>query len=325
MKNEGLNDLFIKELQERFNRNADLINYLVEILNIEREAAYRRVTGKVCCSANEMGKICRELNISLDGLLFADKDFNSLPVTLEKPITYLSIDSICDKIDDCIGMLKYMTLSSTSRVEYGCLSHRMPYEFIYHSPLMWKFFCFMLGHTFVRSENFNHFSSWQVPARLAAIPLSYPDIFRFGSCLYIWDSNIVWNFCKDLNLLQDMLVITDNEKEAIKDELRMILSNIEHTLNGTRTPEINLPEEAEFYVAQNNIGSTSIYCGSDESNYSSVETNYSYTVTKNNPRVFSGVREWMHSFKPICMLISGSGRTARRIFFESQYRIIENA
>lgn len=82
---KDLHDDFIDELYRKIPKRVDLINLLSDILRLEKESIYRRLARKVNFSIREMGILAKELNISIDRLLYKEEEHQWLPVVLEYP------------------------------------------------------------------------------------------------------------------------------------------------------------------------------------------------------------------------------------------------
>ena len=322
MRKKDLHDEFVEELTRRIPRRVDLINFMADILKIEKESVYRRMSGKVNISIREMGILAEALNISLDSLVYKDEHVQWLPFVLETPMKSHSIDSLCEIMDFNFRQIGEVTRHAQG--ETGNVYNSIPLEFFIHSPLMTKFMFFKWGHYFVKSEEFNNFSTWEIPERLSAILPNYNEIYNFREAFYIWDSSIVWSLAKEIDNFHRMRIITTQEKDEIKHELSSLLLKLEQTLNGTHTPGIPLPSEMSFYVSSMNVGFTSGYFQSGSKHVFMFQTNFSFSMVENSPEAFARIKEWVKSLRSISTLLSQSGRIERRLFFDTQHKIIED-
>lgn len=322
MRKKDLHDEFIDELYKRIPRRADLINLASDILKLEKESIYRRLARKVNFSIREMGILAKELNISLDNLLYKNEDLQWLPFLLVAPLKLDSIDSLCDMLDRNLKRIKQITRDAPG--DMGSVYHTLPLELFIHSPLMMKFIFFKWGNYFVQSEEFSNFSQWKLPARLSAIPERYNDLYNFREAFYIWDYSLIWTLAKEIDNFYKMHIITTQEKEAIRNELDDILIKLEKTLNGTRVSSIPLAPETAFYVSSIDMGFTSCYYQSGKKNLALFQTNFSFSLIENSEEDFRKIKEWIKSFCHISTLLSQSGRLERRLFFNTQHKIIDD-
>ena len=107
------------------------------------------------------------------------------------------------------------------------------------------------------------------------------------------------------------------------NELKLILSQLEKTLNGTRTPRIPLPSETDFLVSSINVGFSSSYFFSGKKHLALFQTNFFFSMIQDSEDNFNKIKEWINSLCHISTLLSRSGRIERRLFFNTQYRIID--
>lgn len=321
MSREDLHDAFIGELSRKVPRRADLVNQIADILKLEKESVYRRMAGKVNFSVRETGILAQALNISLDSLLDRDRKVQWLPFVLASPMRLRSMDSFCDMIDR--NLEKIREINRGEPAETGNVYNSLPMEFFISSPLLTKFMFFKWGNYFVQSEEFNDFSAWRMPERLAAIPAKYGEIYNFREAFHIWDSSLIWTLGKEIVNFYRMHVITEAEKRDISHELKELLSRIEQGLNGTYVSDIPFPEELDFYVSSINVGFSSSYYASGDRQLALLQTNFSFSVIENSEDTFQQIKEWIRSFRNISTLLSRSGRIERRLFFENQHKIID--
>lgn len=322
MRKKDLHDEFIDELYKRIPRRAELINMTSDILKLEKESVYRRLARKVNFSIREMGILARELNMSLDSLLYKEKNLQWLPFILETPLRLNSIDSLCDMIDWNLNKIGNITREAAG--ETGSVYNALPLELFIYSPLMMKFMFFKWGNYFVQSEEFCNFSQWKLPQRLSSIPEKYNALHNFQEAFYIWDYSLIWTLSKEIDNFHKMHIITTQEKEDIRNELDNILIQLEKTLNGTRVSNIPLPPETAFYVSSINMGFTSCYFLSGKKHLAMLQTNFSFSMIENSEEDFKKIKEWIKSFCHISTLLSQSGRIERRLFFNAQHKIIND-
>ena len=318
---KDLHDLFIEELQERIPKKVELVNSVSDMLRIEKESVYRRLAGKVNFTVKEIGIIAKKMNISLDGILHKDEGRPWLPLSLDPPMTSRNMKSLLDEISSTMQRAK--AISEGANGVSGRVFGTLPLELFIHSPLLTKFMFFKLGNYFVRSEEFNNFGEWEMPASFSRIIELNNSISDFPQTMYIWDSSLVWLLAMEIKKFYKMHIITAEEKKLIRDELMTMMTRLEQTLNGTYLSNIQWISDMDFYVSSNNLGFTCCYYTSDVGKFALLQTNFSYSMIENINDAVSKIKGWADSLLNISTLISRSGRMDRRLFFESQYEIIE--
>ena len=321
MKKKDLHDIFIEELQNRGIKKADLVYLISDILKLEKECAYRRLAGKVNFSVREMGILAKALNISLDSLLYQDLGLQWVPVILGLPSAYQSMDPLYDLLDSNIEKVREIGLDEES--ETGNVYHALPLECYVHSPILMKFVFFKWGSYFVQSEEFSDFASWEPPGRLLKIVEKFYDIYNFQKGFYVWDNALIWNISIEIHNFHKMRIISTQEKDEIKNELKEFLVKLEMFLNGTYTPEFALPPDYKFYVSAMNLGFTTGYFTSEKQSLALFKTNFSFSMSTDTSGNFKKMQEWVRSFCKLSTLLSEGGRIERRLFFNKQHKIID--
>ena len=320
MEKLDLHEEFLNALNNKITRRADLINEVADILKIEKDAAYRRLSGKVNFSLREAGIIAAKFNLSFDKLMHKPQDHLWLPFFLEYPMEVHSIDTLYDIIDLRMNWIGEIT---QGKVEAGNIYNSLPMEFYLFSPLLTKFMFFKWGNYFVGTEEFDNFSKWKQSQRIQELSLKLKKCYNFDKVYYIWDESLIWNLCREISNFHKMNIITRNEMYEIGIALKDLLNKIEKTLNGTYFPQLQITPDTDFYVSSINIGFISSYFISEDRYSISLLTNFSFSNIDDCPESFRRLKEWMDSFRKISVQISKSGRMERRLFFESQYKIVD--
>jgi len=319
MKTPDLHEEFLKVLRSRLSHK-DIVNTVAEMLRLEKDAAYRRLSNKVNFSAREIGIICDKLNISLDGLMHKNDKCVWLPFVLEHPVQVRSMDELFDVTDICLAQISQFGSPSA---EAGNIYSSLPMEFFLYSPVLTKFMFFKWGHYFVGTEEFNNYSDWKLPQKAKEIFEKLQAAFNFSKIYYILDTSLILSLTKEIIYFQKIHVITTEEKDEIKNALKDMLTKIEHCLNGTYTPTIGILQEADFYVCSIHMGFTSNYFVSENLQSINFHTNFSFCTLDSDYESFSKLKNWVDSFRNISTLLSRSGRIERRLFFEEQHKVID--
>lgn len=320
MKKPNLHEEFLKALQLKVPQK-DLAAKVGDILRIERDAAYRRLSGKVAFSVQEIGILAGRLNISLDKLIRINKERIWLPFILEYPMKMTSMDNLMDMGEaqlERIGALK------GNPRETGNIFSGLPMEFYLYSPILFKFMFFRWGHHFIGTEEFNNYRDWKIPERILAWPDKVRDIYHFDKAYYIWDEALLSNIAREVAGFYRMHIITVEEKNEIRESFKDMLNRIEKSLNGTYIPSYIDVGEVDFYVSPVSLGFTSTYFMAGDSHVLELLTNFSFAVFEDDFESFKKMKQWLDSFKNISTMLSRGGRLERRVYFEQQRQIIDN-
>lgn len=321
MNEVKLHKEFVRELQQKIPQRSELINVISDILHLEKEPVSRRLSQRVNFTVSEMGILARELNISLDALLYRESQIQWVPLILESPHSVKSIDELCDIID---SNCEEMNEISEDPCEFGTVFNSYPIEYYMHHPSLMKFMFFKWGHYFVGTEEFDDFAKWKLPNRLENLKDRLDNIFdRLDKVLYIWDETLIWTLVNEIDFFYRMEILNSEDLLQIKKDLKESLVNLEKYISGLFNPE-KASRNVSFYVSNMNLGVTGTYMFSEKNHLYSFKTNFTFLSSDRNYNNFYEIRKWINSFKNISVLISDSGPLERKSFFVKQHKIIDD-
>ena len=231
------------------------------------------------------------------------------------------MDSIYNSIDKSIDQIEKITKEPA---EYGSVFNSMPIEFYIYHPILMRFMFFKWGYYFVRTGEFDNFEEWQLPERLSDLIERYEKAFaNLNSTFLIWDESLIPGLVKEIDNFHKMKIINTEDKNAIRDDLKALLVNLEQYIKGTFQPNVSIAN-ARFYVSSVNIGVTSCYCISEKMQSVLFQTNFIYSSINEDSECCIRVRNWIYSLQDISVLLSRSGQVERRLFFNAQHNIIDS-
>ena len=322
MKTLNLHEEFVRELCRRMPQRSELISKISDTLHIEREPASRRLSEKVQFSVREMGLIAQELEISLDAILDGNSQYHWMPLRLESPLGAGSMESLCVFMENTLDMMNGLVQQSPT--EYGSIIHTLPLEYYIGYPHLGKFMFFKWGQYCIGTDDYNDFSTWEFPDRIIQLQETIKSLVTgIHHTMYIWDESLIWTLVGEINYFRKMNVISIEDTKLIKNELKDLLFRLEKHLKGTLNMDMH-PQNLSFYISNINLGVTSWYMFSENQKLSSFNSHFIFSANTNSQQGHIRLRDWIHSFKKISVLISGSGELERRLFFAKQHNIIDS-
>lgn len=322
MNKVKLHDGFVKELLKKSPQRAELVNVLSDILCIEKKSASRRLSGEVQFSVHEMGILAKHFGISLDPLIFKDNHCHWLPFILEAPLGVESMEALYKITEASFDDLAQV---AEAPFEYGTLFNSYPIEFYMFHPYLMKFMFFKWGHCFVGTDEFNHFSQWELPEKIANLKDWVPNMLSNSiHTTYIWDESLVWTLVNEIDYFYKMDVLSAEDVENIKSDLKESLLRLEKYIGGILQLE-KAPKKVDFYISKMSLGVCSSYTVSEKKRSYSFKTNFTFlSSSMNDYSNFHEVKDWINSFKNVSVLISESGPLERKLFFIKQHKIIDD-
>ena len=224
-------------------------------------------------------------------------------------------------VDRSIGRI---VAEADEPAEMGTICNSVPIEFFLYSPVLTKFMFFKWGYYYVGTEEFNRYSEWKLPEMLSDLLDRVKSIFLLHKTYYIWDESLIWVLCREITRFYKMQIITPEEKDEICLALKDMMVKLEQTLNRSYMPTVGVAREAAFYVSSIPMGFMCNYIQAGSRHSLTFQAGFSVCTIDNSPGDFRRLREWVDSFRDVSTLLSRSGRIERRLFFESQYKIIDD-
>ncbi|GEM_PF-417739 len=321
MRYSVLSNQFINALQQKISKRSQLVSFISETLEIERESASRRLNKSVNFSIEEMGMLALKLGISLDGLLYSNGEHFHFPsFVMHSPMELESIHSLELKVESDLESLSRVILSDPA--EYGAIFTYPPLEFLLNYSLLLKFTYFKWGYYYTRSSDFDNYEEWEIPQKLLKLNERLTSIIsKLEKAFYIWDNCVIWSFVNDIIYFASIGSLNKNDVKKIKAELHNMLYDFEEMLKTNSV--LQGPKEIDIYIADVNLGAGFSYLKSKNNWCSSFYTYFVGAAFNDDYTTTIQLRNWMNSMKKVCTLISGSGVRERKNFFNQQHRIVD--
>lgn len=321
MRYSVLSDKFINALQLKINKRNQLVSFISEALEIERESASRRLNKSVNFTIEEMGILALKLGISLDGLLYSNGEYFHFPsFVMHSPMKLESINSLALKIESDLESLSRVILSGPA--EYGAIFTYPPLEFLLPYNFLLKFTYFKWGYYYTNSSHFDNYSTWKIPQKLFKLNERLINIIgKLEKAFYIWDNCAIWSFVNDIIYFASIGSLNKDDVKQIKAELHNMLYHFEEMLKNNSV--LKGPKEIDVYISDVNLGAGFSYILSENNWSSSFYTYFVGAEFNNDYSTTIQLRNWMNSMKKVCTLISGSGARERKKFFNQQHKIVD--
>lgn len=317
----NMQELFIKELYLKIPEKRILTNFICDVLNLEKDCVYRRLSQKVYFTFDEISILCHKLRISLDHIVFKDDISVNFPTILQSPFDYDSIDNLIEYLKK--HFKKISDISSSSHSEAGNVYSTFPLEIYMYSPLITKFMLFKWGNYFISSEEFKSFSEWEPPRDCLINIMDYKKTYLYDKIFYILDHSVIYSLVNEIEYLVLLQVLTVKDKTEILNEIKQLLIAAESAFNGTSEALFKMDKDIFIYISPVNLGFNVQYFGSINKYYTLLSTYFSFSAVEIE-ETYNKTKKWVDSIRNISSPIFPSGRVERKIFFNTQYKIIES-
>jgi hypothetical protein len=167
------------------------------------------------------------------------------------------------------------------------------------------------------------FSQTVIPAEILKVMAEYfLAIKNVASMNYIWDQMIFDHLVRDIQYFHSIQMITDDEKELIRQDLYDLLDYSFEIADKGRFPESQ--REVNLYISQVNINTNYSYLYTEDVKICRVHVFNKYEVYTLDPQMTDKFRTWMQLKKRSSILISRVDKKNRIEFFAKQRKIVDS-
>ncbi|MCD7976980.1 MAG: hypothetical protein LUG51_07420 [Tannerellaceae bacterium] len=318
LKTDTLYDNFLNTIKEKIPQKSVLASTLSQILNIEKEAVYRRLRREVPFTFAEVAIIAHYLGISID-FIVGSVSHRSRPFNL-KIIDF--IDS--EEVDFEMSEHFLNIIDSTKEVEnteHASALNMIPASLYLNYDHILRFYIFKWKYQYENGNSLVRFRDIHPSEQLITTMKQTPSIARHATnTFYIWDDRIFEAIVSDIIYFHTIRLITDEEKAQLKKDLLLLLEEIEHL---AVTGEFAPGKKVQFYITNVHFETSYAYIDGIRHKMSIIKAFTMNEVISTDLVAFELVKKWMQSMKRTSTLISESGEMQRTLFFNKQREIID--
>lgn len=317
-KEKILQEKFISLIKEKIPGN--LVNTLLKMLPLTKEAIYRRLRGDVPFSFVEMSTLSTYLAISLDNIAdavsiyrfkwyqFHVRNYDDFkPIDLDMSHNYVNAINIAAE-----------DLNS----EFGVAANMIPLHIgLLHLPiyriylLKWKY---QFGKT---PKNELKYANIQVPEEEEKTYYQYLDAVRkIKYTFFIWDNSFLTSLINDINYFHSIHIINREEMHMLKHELERMLDSIEYYADNGKFEKTG--NKIETYVSSLNFETSYTYLTGNDMYISMSNAFCLGAFTSLDKDACAETKKWIQGLKNSSTLISGTAQRDKIIFFENQRNIL---
>ena len=311
-------DGFIKALDERYSKRSKLIQALVDLLCIEREAVYRRLRKDVSFSIYEIIKISSAWNISLDKITGLNS--GQIPFFMQ-PVNYIEPSkqelNFLREIIQSINLLK-----DFPDTEFMDICNRLPRQFLAGYKYLNQFYLFKWKYQYNSEKKPFTFSQATISEEMKLLTADYyKAIKNVPQSNFIFDHSLFNYLVCDIQYFYSIQMITGEEKELIKKDLNSLLDYLfEVTTNGCYPETKN---KVNLYISQLNIDTTFSYTFTDQINICYVHVFDKYEIYTYDAEMVSNFRTCMQLRKRTSTHIMEVDEKSKMEYFTKQRQLID--
>lgn len=309
---KSINEELINILKDRVPKKVNSAEFLMDILSIGREAAYRRLRGDVQFTLDEATLICKELNISLD-LLMGIQQVDKYAFHMN---ALLSEDSIDNYITMLGNILESMEIIKDEKLHLYSAHRTMPQAFLYNYELISKIFIYILQYQFnSQHAQTKKLSDIILPQEVfTAQKKSTLSVHNQNSTL-ILDKHIFFDYIEIVKYFESLGMISEAEIKTIKTELLCLIDDME---NCAKTGKSLNGKLMNMYISHISFDCSYTCVDSEHFQVSSLGIYCVNYLTTESPILNKGQLTWIKSLIRFSTLISVANELMRNNFFNTQ-------
>ena len=318
MRNNVWYDYFLKSLSVKYPKKGQLVDELMDLLCIEREAVYRRLRKDVVFHAFEVAKIASAWNISLDEIIDIDS---------EKVIFQLQLINYLDPSEKDEQLLKgvvenILHIKDFPDVEFMDVCNKLPRPLLAGYGFLNRYYLFRWLYQYGDKEGAVSFSDIVVSEKMRRLTMGYHEaVKQVATTNFILDYRLFENLVRDIQYFHSIRLIAGEEKELIKKDLCDLLDYLsEVTSKGCYLETKN---KVNLYISQLSVDTNYSYIYTNEGGICFIHAFDKYEIYTSNSEMIAKFKAWMKLKRRTSTQISGVDERSRIEFFEKQRLIAE--
>jgi hypothetical protein len=317
--NDKIYEALLAQIRNRIPQNAKLVNTLVDILFIEKEAVYRRLRGEVPFTFHEIVTITKYMGISLDAIIGIESQASRL-LQLKLPNYLNPKKNDLTMMESFISMLERMTAYEDT--EMAVLSNIIPQDIFPGFDVLTKYVVFKWQY---------HYNGNQpLPFREVVLPESVVDAFkaqyicskRIKKSSYVFDNQLCRYVVDDVNYFRSIRMISEEEVEIIKEDIFRLLDYLEHIATFGTFEETG--NKVSIYVTDVDITNSYSYIRGGNANLCMIKTFFLTSATSTDEVIYEKTRNWITATLKLSTLITVANERQRVLYFEKQREIVRS-
>ena len=322
MKQENWSDNLIRLIEEKFAKRTQLVQALKDLLEIEREAVYRRLRNEVPFTAGEVVKISLSWNISIDKITGLRSE--QIPFQM-RPVDYLN------PTDQDLGFLRHIienlnALDKFPDTEFMDVCNKLPRQLLAGFSNLNRFYLFKWKY------QYGCYSSEGTPIQFSEVIISeaqrkltaeyYQAIKNVPQSNFIFDYMLFDYLANDIKYFFDIQMINAKEKKLIKKDLYDLLNYLSLVANAGCYPETQ--NKVNLYISRLNLDTNYSYVCTHQAKIAFVHVFDKYEIFTFDPKTVGDFKTWMQLKKSTSFPITEVDKKSRIEYFAKQRQLFDN-
>ncbi|NDV79497.1 helix-turn-helix domain-containing protein [Dysgonomonas sp. 511] len=317
MKTTSLHFQIIEAIKNQLPAKASISTLLIDVLDIGKEAAYRRLRGEVPFTLDEAAILATHLNISLDTIIRSNRQeskhflLNSTRFIDPQETDYKPLELFVDILHKS---------RNDSHTETGSSTNIFPQTLYLGFKGLTKFYNLKWLYQTQGIRNVRSLDDIGITPRMYDIQQRYlEEAFQIKYTYYIWDHLIFHYLTTQIKYFARIRYISEKDVLMLKEELFRFVDKLESiAIKG----QFDSGQKVQFYLSPINFECTYSYLSTENLKLSLINVFTLDAATSLDTSIFCKLKSWIESQKRLSTLISESGEIERINFFNEQRDLI---
>ena len=309
---------FLETIANKFPRKQDLVQELIDLLYIEREAVYRRLRQDVFFTAHEIAKISVAWNISLDDILNSHNGCITFQMRKMNYVTPSDEEQLfLRKVIN--GIIFGRSYPNT---EYMDICNKLPRQFLAGYEYLNQFYLFKWLYQYGKEKDMVPLSKVTVSNEQSELTKEYYDAIKtVPNSNFVFDRMLFDYLVSDIQYFYSIQMITAAEKALIKQDLYDLLDYLQKMANKGYYPETK--NKVNLYVSHLHVDTNYNYVFTPEASICFVHVFEKFEIYSFNSEMFNNFRAWMQLKKRSSVQISEVDERSRIAYFSDQRKLVD--
>jgi len=307
----------MKIVLNKHPKRAQLVQILMELLSLEREAIYRRLRNEVPFTAHEMVTLASAWNISLDEIMGVNVGAISFQM---RTMNYINPSKEeADFLQYVIQSIEHVKNFPTT--EFMDICNKLPRQLLAGYDYLNKFHLFKWQYS--SDKEITPFSAISISKEKLKITKEYYRVIKqVPNTNFIFDSKIFYYLIKDIQYFCSIYLITEEEKEFIKKDILDLLDYLQEIANNGCYPETK--NKVNLFISQLKIPTGYSYTFTPEGNICYIHVFDKFEIYSYHSEMVDNFMAWMQLQKRTSVQISEVDVKSRIEFFATQRQLVES-
>ena len=317
--NSSIQDHFITRIKQALPPGIGMAEEIAEILNVSIDSAYRRIRGETGITFEEIYKISRKYNISIDEVFSNQSD----TVTFAYTKLTDSAKNFEDYLNRIINHLRSLTKYGSGSIYY--VAEEMPMFYSFYSKKLAEFKLFYWQRSVLNIADYQKvkFNWGLIPEKMIeSAHNSFKEYLNIPST-EVWSEETVFTGLRQIKFYFDSGILNKEQALELLADYKMVVEMVQKNAENGRKNISDKNETYSLYCSEIMLGTNCIYIKMGDVRYSYISFNTMNSLTTNNPEFCEETEHWIKNLERKSTLISGVAEKQRYQFFNTLFKHVD--